>query len=149
FGADGPSNSEGPVQCEALLAMEDSRPGDCHWLLSDPERWPTKYNAHAWNDELIVALIDISQFVLVDRVVSNAEADCVQGTIPPIVRLMDWLKAACDDLIKIHPFALSHPLLNFPDIVVVRTNSENCSPPNPAGYMMPQRLHPIWVCVEY
>lgn len=60
------------MQREPLLAVENLGPGDPCLRLRDPEWRPAECDAHAGYDPLIAALVDISQFVLVQRIITDA-----------------------------------------------------------------------------
>src|SRR6266702_135000 len=78
-GADGSVDGQSTMQREPLLAMQGLGPGDPRFGLSNPEGWPAARHAHAGYGPLIAALVNIGQFVLVQRIITDAEAERIQG----------------------------------------------------------------------
>src|SRR5277367_4971383 len=89
LGADFAFDRQRTEQGKALLAMQDTSPGDPGLRLLVPEGRPAQSHALAGDRERPAAFVDIGQFVLVDRVLAHAEAERIERAVANIVAVDD------------------------------------------------------------
>jgi hypothetical protein len=72
--------------------------------------WPAQRNTHAGNGAMIAAFINVGEFILVVRIITDAEPERAKRSVPPIPGLLRRLEASRDDMLEIHgdfaPYAL-------------------------------------------
>src|SRR5260370_40386333 len=102
LGADRGLKRQRPVQSKALLAVHDPSPRNFGSRIGVPEGRPAQGDAHARNWLLSSALESVKQFVLVQRVIADAKAQGVQGSVAPVVALLDRRNAAAHYVIEVH-----------------------------------------------
>ena len=108
---------------------------------------------------LIAAFVDVRQFVLVERLIADAEPERVQGAIAPIVGLMVRREAPRDDVIQIHGRCSRHcPVRRVSGRVrrrseislrCVRVSSRRSWGRDARRRTMPQHASSIRVCGEH
>ena len=101
-GADRGREWQGPVQLEALLAVQDVHPVDAGRRVGVPELGPAEHHALAGHGGLRAPFIDVGQLVFIERVRADAEAQRIQRAVSPVVALVDGFEAALDDVLKVH-----------------------------------------------
>src|SRR3979411_775150 len=85
-----------------LIAGACSCLGASGLRIGDPKRRPAQYYTHARHGALIATFIAVGEFILVERIVAHAQPERVKRRVAPVIRLVDWLEAARDDMLKIH-----------------------------------------------
>ena len=102
IGADRTVSGQWAMKFKALLAVQNLGPGDAGLSFGDPEWRPAQRDTHAGDGALIAAFIDVGEFILVERTITDAQPERVERGVTPIPGLVRWLEAPRDDMLEIH-----------------------------------------------
>ena len=95
-----PSAGRGRTKREALLAVQNAPPDDPGLRHPVPERWPAEGHALAWHSKRPSTLVDVGEFVLVERILAHAETERVERAVAEVVTLEDRRESQVADVVR-------------------------------------------------